>query len=87
MTGEIPQGQPAQDPVAVARALLQAEAARRGISVKHLVDRLAREGRRPVADVDRQSDLSQWTATVTGRRGGAVSDRTVTVLDGTGAAK
>jgi hypothetical protein len=45
------------------RQLLEAEAERRGISVKDLVDQLAREGRRTgLVDIDPQEDLSQWAA-------------------------
>jgi hypothetical protein len=44
-----------------ARQLLEAEAERRGISVKDLVDQLARESRRTgITDIDPQGNLSRW---------------------------
>ncbi|MEV5203170.1 hypothetical protein [Streptomyces sp. NPDC053720] len=52
------------------RQQLEAEAERRGISVKDLVDRLAREGRSTgLADIDSQDDLTEGTATVVVRDG------------------
>ncbi|MFJ4623645.1 hypothetical protein [Streptomyces sp. NPDC088812] len=44
MTGRTPEGQAAPDPLATARGLLEAEAARRGITAAELVGRLARDG-------------------------------------------
>ncbi|WP_157877199.1 hypothetical protein [Streptomyces odonnellii] len=45
---QMPKGRPARGPVAVARGLLEAEAAQRGIGVTVLVGRLARQARRRV---------------------------------------
>ncbi|WP_328978478.1 hypothetical protein [Streptomyces canus] len=57
MTIRSPQHQPGDDPFAVARALLQAEADQRGISVEVLVDQLARQGRMPVGPIDLQPPI------------------------------
>ncbi|WP_432156844.1 hypothetical protein [Streptomyces sp. bgisy153] len=57
-TGQSPQHHSSADPFAVARELLQAEASRRGIGVRELVGRLAREGRRPFVPVDPAHRLS-----------------------------
>lgn len=52
------------------RQRLEAEAERRGISVKDLVDRLGREGRHTgLADIDSQDDLTEWNTTVVVRDG------------------
>ncbi|MFF8619255.1 hypothetical protein [Streptomyces sp. NPDC015350] len=52
------------------RQLLEAEAERRGISVKDLVDQLAREGRRTgLANIDSQDDPTEWTTTAVVRDG------------------
>ncbi|MFE1988478.1 hypothetical protein [Streptomyces mirabilis] len=62
MTTEIPGPQPVEDPLATGRHLLEAEAARRGMSVPDLVNRLAREGRCPAPAAK---------AATAARRGGA----------------
>lgn len=54
MTGQSPRHQPGDDRFAVARALLQAEADQRGIS---LVDRLARQGRMPAGPIAPQPPI------------------------------
>ncbi|QKZ20338.1 hypothetical protein [Streptomyces chartreusis] len=75
MTTEIPGPQPVEDPLATGRHLLEAEAARRGISVPDLVNRLAREGHYPGPDAK---------SVTAARRGGAVTACLPVATDVTG---